>query len=319
MGTFRRFAAAVSLAFAWGCAGSPGAPTAAPEAPVLRLGGGDVQAGSGVSAQTLDGSFRIKPEPNANGLIVVAVGETVIVNANDDRAANPSETLHLIVNWGDGPNERVSCGPCRLEHAYTKGGLYLMEATIDDGKPGSASAATTVSKRYRVEVRGAGADFGAAPERVAPGDSTTLSWDIQDVESVTIDNGVGTFPSTGSTVVSPAATTTYTLTAVGPSGTTRLRVTVIVSLILAHVLDPKTIGVGETARYYIEIAPGSFGVVNLCNPAIAELTAILPPPPGTISLLGELTGRGPGTCNITANITGPGGTFIETLTLTVRN
>jgi hypothetical protein len=58
------------------------------------------------------------------------------------------------------------------------------------------------------------ASFTAAPARVVPGGTSTLTWStLGSVDSVTIDKGVGTKPANGSTSVAPAATTTYTLTA----------------------------------------------------------------------------------------------------------
>src|SRR5688572_18440293 len=95
----------VCLALSWGCGGSPGEPTSTPTGENQTVTtAGSSSRGSGVSAQTLDGSFRVKPAPNANGIIVLDAGQKLIINANDDRAANPNDTLHLIVSWGDGPN-----------------------------------------------------------------------------------------------------------------------------------------------------------------------------------------------------------------------
>ena len=54
----------------------------------------------------------------------------------------------------------------------------------------------------------------ASPTSIASGGSSTLAWTtLGTVNSVTIDNGVGTLAANGSTSVSPSATTTYKLTA----------------------------------------------------------------------------------------------------------
>jgi hypothetical protein len=60
--------------------------------------------------------------------------------------------------------------------------------------------------------------FTASPSSISLGDSTNLSWNVSNATSVTIDNGVGAVGSTGSTVVLPLGTTTYTLTASNSAG-----------------------------------------------------------------------------------------------------
>lgn len=306
-----RSLALCALVVSVGCAGSPSGPSeiAAPAA--------STASGSTVAAQTLEGSFRIKPAPNANGVIIVDAGEELIVNANDDLAANPNATLHLIVNWGDGPNERIGCGPCRLEHAYRRGGLFEMEATIDDGLPaGQASAFTTVSRRFRVEVRGSLNIFDAEPRLIPPGGSTTLVWNAGDATSVSIDNGIGSVSSRDSAIVSPAATTTYTLRATGPSGTETLRVTVVVSWIKGFFFDPTTIGVGQTSNLTIAFFPGfSAGFIDPSACPSAAPTGVLPHPDGFIYVV---TGFSPGPCELTLILDGGGVTSTETAKLDVQ-
>ena len=51
------------------------------------------------------------------------------------------------------------------------------------------------------------------------GQSTNLEWTTTDAVDVSYDNGIGKVANSGSQAVSPHATTTYTLTAVGPGGT----------------------------------------------------------------------------------------------------
>jgi uncharacterized cupredoxin-like copper-binding protein len=72
--------------------------------------------------------------------------------------------------------------------------------------------------------------FFADPQTIAPGSSTSLKWDIPNATSVTIDNGVGTFTiSSGSAPVTPAATTTYQLTATLGASTVNMSTTVTIS------------------------------------------------------------------------------------------
>jgi hypothetical protein len=71
--------------------------------------------------------------------------------------------------------------------------------------------------------------FTANPPGITAGNSSALSWNVSNATSVTIDQGVGTFAATGTTIVSPASTTTYTLTAANAAGSTTSMAQVIVS------------------------------------------------------------------------------------------
>ena len=70
--------------------------------------------------------------------------------------------------------------------------------------------------------------FTASYGSVEPGKPTSLQWLVSNASTVTIDQGVGaqTGVIAGSASVSPAATTTYTLTAINGQGTTTAAVTV---------------------------------------------------------------------------------------------
>jgi len=74
--------------------------------------------------------------------------------------------------------------------------------------------------------------FTATPASVHLGQSAILAWDVSGASQLSIDNGVGV--QTGHSVaVTPAATTTYTLTATGLGGDTTAQVTVRVLPALA--------------------------------------------------------------------------------------
>jgi|SRR5580700_9007848 peptidoglycan-associated lipoprotein len=71
--------------------------------------------------------------------------------------------------------------------------------------------------------------FTAEPSSIERGQSSTLSWNVTDAASISIDNGIGTVQSTGNRRVFPGASTTYTLTATGPGGTKTATATVNVT------------------------------------------------------------------------------------------
>jgi hypothetical protein len=59
----------------------------------------------------------------------------------------------------------------------------------------------------------------ASPANITVGESSTIFFATTNANSVTINNGVGTVGANGSVVVSPTSSTTYTVTANGPNGT----------------------------------------------------------------------------------------------------
>jgi Tol biopolymer transport system component len=73
--------------------------------------------------------------------------------------------------------------------------------------------------------------FSASPTSITGGSSTTLSWTSANATSASIDNGVGSVTpvSGGSAKVSPATTTTYTLTLTGSGGSVTYQAAVTVT------------------------------------------------------------------------------------------
>jgi hypothetical protein len=66
-------------------------------------------------------------------------------------------------------------------------------------------------------------EFKADPASLQPGQSTTLTWSTENPSGVTIEPNVGRVTPRGVRQVSPAATTTYTLTVRGPENQTLTR------------------------------------------------------------------------------------------------
>ena len=72
-------------------------------------------------------------------------------------------------------------------------------------------------------------NFSAEPSSIERGQSSTLSWSVENATSISIDNGIGTVQATGSRRVFPNDSTTYTLTANGPGGSKTATATVNVT------------------------------------------------------------------------------------------
>ncbi len=85
------------------------------------------------------------------------------------------------------------------------------------------AAGKSVSKRITVEVLDPSQaqilSFTAQAEQIAAGESVALRWELVNAVRAEIDNGVGRIdPKQGEVIVSPTATTTYTLTAYDSEG-----------------------------------------------------------------------------------------------------
>ncbi|HET6897739.1 MAG TPA: hypothetical protein VFK70_05300 [Vicinamibacteria bacterium] len=125
------------------------------------------------SSAVIDG-FRVHPDPGDDGVIHVFDDENVVVNATDIASRPPAEPNYLVVNWGDGPNQRVGCGPCRQDHAYGPG-RYTLVASLD-GSGRSISVQVQVSARGPRRVRSDGPiqPFDLTNGDIGVGDTTYL-------------------------------------------------------------------------------------------------------------------------------------------------
>lgn len=92
----------------------------------------------------------------------------------------------------------------------------------------------------------------AHPESIISGESSTLKWRSKNADYVSIDQGIGDVDLKGRITVSPAETTTYTLTATGPGGTTDISVEV-------QVLDPPA---DVELGFGMDEQPGSGGLAG---------------------------------------------------------
>lgn len=150
-------------------------------------------------------------------------GERIVDNNGMHPASTATGTVDLQFDM-----VRVAIG------YYEAGGKEVMQARFGKGGGlgfGELDLLPGATDAFSVTEPDGGAPFVrlvAAPDGVPPGGSATLSWKVDKATEVRIEPGVGAVPVTGTTVVSPAADTTYTLTATGPGGTRSASVTVAV-------------------------------------------------------------------------------------------
>lgn len=94
--------------------------------------------------------------------------------------------------------------------------------------------------------------FTASPATITLGESVTLSWDVSNAASVSINQGVGTKSPVSSVAVAPDVTTTYTLTATGGGSTATASVTVtvkppVLDIVFFHA-DPEEVPSGGVSK-----------------------------------------------------------------------
>ena len=159
------------------------------------------------------------------------------------------------------------------------GQSYSFRLTVRNTDNLSSSASTsvsTISPTAPVIVL-----FSATPAAIQPGQSSTLTWSVQNSTSVSINQGVGNVAASGSTSVSPTATTTYTLTATGPGGTVTATVTVQVGTALPG--NPQIIRFEANP---VSIAPGQSSTLSWTTTGAATVT--ISPTVGSVAVNGSV-------------------------------
>lgn len=140
--------------------------------------------------------------------------------------------------------------------------------------------------------------LSADPETITEGESSSLSWSTEHVDSCTASNGWdGLRNASGLEVVSPAVTTTYELECTGPGGSITDEITVSVTpqpeILIGHVVisevlydvDPAHgVNSGNGNNEWIELYNGSDTTVNLTGWKISDNGADVETLPGEITL-----------------------------------
>ena len=126
-------------------------------------------------------------------------------------------------------------------------GNYTVKATLPDGSYEATRQITIADRNVKVDFQLRDFDFvpptvsiSASPQLIGLGGASTLSWASTNADSASIDQGIGSVSIDGSTTVSPAATTTYTITVIGPGGSDSAAVTVEYEpLLTVRVISPQ--------------------------------------------------------------------------------
>jgi hypothetical protein len=170
----------------------------------------------------------------------------------DGSASFDPEGDPITFQWTQIAGPAVSlAGATTSKAAFTaaEGQSYGFRLTVTDDKGASSVARVnvTVSRTPPVRIL----RFVASPQQIRAGETSTLTWAVENAEEVTID-GIGRVnPSSGSSSVSPSQTTTYRLTARNRNGEVSETVTVAVQRpdvrILFFQASPMTIVNGQSS------------------------------------------------------------------------
>jgi hypothetical protein len=117
-------------------------------------------------------------------------------------------------------------GPVPTSGSLTVSPSATMTLTLTaQNGAGSNYATTTITVTSASSPPSSGSrpgiySFNISPSSISSGGSATVSWDIYNATSVYIDHGIGNVSASGSTIIYPTASATYTLTAQNAYGTT---------------------------------------------------------------------------------------------------
>jgi len=151
--------------------------------------------------------------------------------------------------------------------------------------------------------------FSANKSQIEKGETAVLTWTTTSASSVTISPEVGSVATSGSTTVTPTATTTYTLVAKGKSGTSVSSTATIT--VMPRI--PPTINIGQAtiqkgkSTTLTWNAPGAVGVwiTDIGNANISGTTQVSPPVTTKYTLAAKYIDGTTQSVSITVNVEQP--------------
>jgi len=151
--------------------------------------------------------------------------------------------------------------------------------------------------------------FSASKSSIEAGETAVLTWTTANATSVTISPGVGTVAASGSTTVTPAATTTYTLVANSQSGSSvssTVTITVMPRVSPAINISQPTIKSGQSTSLSWN-APGAISVLitGVGNVDISGTTQVSPDQTTTYTLTATYIDGTSQSTSVTVNVEQP--------------
>ncbi|HYO81984.1 MAG TPA: OmpA family protein [Bryobacteraceae bacterium] len=245
-----------------------------------------------------------------------------VANAGPDQIGVPAGQINLDASGSSDPDGdaitfqwvQVS-GPAvslagmntaRATFTAEEGQSYGFRVIVrdDQGQQGVDTVTVTTGTTQPVSI----VRFQAVPDRIRSGEQSTLDWQVQNAESVTITN-IGPVQPNGQRAVTPTQTTQYRLTARNPRGEVSAVATVTVeqapqAQFVACTASPTTILQGEsttitwnTANADSVTLSGETGNIGAAG------SRTVSPTQNTTYTLTATNARGPVTCTLNVQVT----------------
>ena len=157
--------------------------------------------------------------------------------------------------------------------------------------------------------------FDVKPPTVAGGSTATLSWDVAGANNVAIDQGIGSVALKGSRDISPASSTTYTITATGPGGTSTATAQVVVAG-----SSPSSFNLPSVPVFYTQPPNIVTGMPSVLRWEVANASDVfIEPQIGTVPVSGSKNVNPMFTTNYKLTANNGQGSIVATTTLTVSS
>lgn len=230
-----------------------------------------IDNGVGNVTPVLGGSVTVTPSATTTYTLTVVDSAGATARSSTTVTVNGSPTASLAASSGS----ILRGNSATLSWTSTNASSTSIDNGVGNVLPvssGSIAVSPTSTTIYTLTATGAGgatatssttinvnqlptANLVATPPSILAGDQTSLSWTNTNASSASINNGVGdaTPVGSGSRMVSPGSTTTYTLTALGALG--------------SSATSPATVTVyprptGSLSASPISIAPGAASTLS---------------------------------------------------------
>jgi len=222
------------------------------------LPGGTILMDGGYYAMTSSEVYT--PQAYSTGLPAITTqpaSHTINAGQTATFTATASGTAPLTYQWlKNGSAIMLATSASYTTPAATvadSGSTFSVTVSNSAGSITSSNATLTVNAVVAAPVINS---FGASPASIPGGTGSILSWNVTGATALSI-SGVGTETSlVGSQNVTPAATTTYTLTATNAGGTVIAQVTVTVTapVIASFTANPAAIAAGGSSTLSWSVA-----------------------------------------------------------------
>ena len=200
----------------------------------------------------------------------------------------------------------------------TQNTTYVLTATNSTGVAATCSVGITVQQTGPNQGPII-AQFAANPGTITAGQSSTLTWSVQNATSISISPVLGNVAANGSSGVTPAQTTTYTLTASNAYATVSASVTVVVNAGPPPAPPPPTID-SFTANPPQSPSPGTAVVLTCKASNVRPVNGVLISGIAAVDANGNLTVYPKATTTYTCvAINTVGVSVTQTLTVPVGN